>query len=621
MRRSRAAIMAPLVVAAATFVVFSGALRDGFVNWDDDMNILANPHYRGLGLANLRWMFVSPTVATYEPLVWLSFAATYLLSGESSFAYHLSGVLMHALTAAVLYGVTVCLLRAAEPDGKNASETALRWSAALAALLFALHPLRVEVVAWLSGRHHMQGSLFLLLSVWAYLKGRERGCAPGARRRWLAAALFSCVLSLLSSPVGVTLPVVLLILDAYLHRRPEEGSGAFDPRASLREKLPFILLAAAAALATLRSRAAVPGGLLPLARHGVGDRLSEALFGLAFYAWKTLAPVRLSPFYPLPKTISILAQPFLLSGCFVAAATAAAFALRRRWPSVIAVWAYYVVALSPVLGLAQYGTQIAADRYTYLPSLGLAVLTAGALTRLWTKRGALAWSAAAAAAAAALVALSALSWRQVKIWRDSETLWSHVLSLDPHNAIAQYDLGLALAGQGETYAAISHYNLALQEQPDLVEARNSLGVALAGQGRLDEAIRQYELALRERPDFSYVHYDLGLALAAQGKTEDAIRQYELALKAQPDFAQAHNTLALILAGRGKTEEAILQYNLALQAKPDFAEAHNNLGAALAGQGKLDEAIGHFQEAVRLNPGYAAARGNLATALGQFGRNR
>ena len=619
-RLLRPEIIAPLAVFLTTCLVFSGALRNGFVTWDDDTNFLANPHYRGLALANLRWMFLSPTVTTYEPLVWLVFAGTYLVFGENSFAYHFSGVLTHALTATALYGVTVCLLKAAAPDGKNSSETALRWSAALAALLFALHPLRVEAVAWLSGRHHAQGSLFILLSVWAYLKARAAREDASARRRWFAAALLSYALSLLSGPIGVTLPIVLPILDGYLSRAGK-APGGFDWRASLREKFPFFALAAAAGLATLRTRTAAPGGLLPLAQHGLGDRLCEALFGLAFYAWKTLAPFRLSPLYSLPAKIDFLAWPFLLSGLFVAAATAAVFALRRRWPSLPAAWAFYVATLLPVLGFAQYGPQLAADRYSYLPSLGLAVLAAGALARLWPLKGPRAWKAAALAVGALLLGLSSLSRRQVEVWRDSESLWRRVLSMDPRSAIAQNNMGNLLAAQGRKEESVARYHLALAARPGYADAHNNIGAALAAEGKRDEAIREYELALREQPDDADAHYNLGIALAAQGRREEALEQLRTVLRSKPESPEAHYNLGVILAGQGKTDEAIREYGLALQARPRYPEAHNNLGAALAAQGKFDEAIPHFQQALLIEPRYAAAQRNLEAALKLSGQNR
>ena len=677
-RTPRLAAIIPLAVALLTFLAFSGVLRNGFVGWDDDAYILRNYHYRTLDWENLRWMFGSPKDA-YDPLVWLLFALTHAVWGMNPLGYHLMGVLVHTAVAVGLYYTTVRLLRSTALGQEKNSQTALRASAAIAALLFALHPLRVEAVAWASAQHYTLSSLFFLASLWSYLEWRG---SPKTPRRWLTISVVGYALCMLSGPIGVTLPIVLLILDRHLPKPIDNGPGISVRWKNHRGKVPFFIISILGAAAAIRART----HLVPIARHGIAERVAQALFAIAFYLWKTLAPWRLSPLYPLPYKLNPLAPPFLASGAIAAAITAAVLALRRRWPAGLSVWAYYIVALAPVLGFAQVGSQIAADRYSYLSSMGFAVLAAGAMTRLWTHAGPRAWRNTIAAAGALLCALSLLTWKQAKIWHDTESLWRHALSVDPDNAMANDSMGVILAARGKTDEAIRYYDRALQAQPDYPNAHNNLGVILAGQGKTDEAIRHFKLGLKDdaeiqfdlgeiaaeqgktdearrrfehaiqaRPDYAEAHYglgrisaaqgnfageiqelesairarpdypeaqnDLGVALDEQGKKREAARHFELAIRARPDYAEAHNNLGGLWAGQGGIDEAIRQFELALQARPDYVDAHNNLGGVLAQQGKTDEAIQHFHRALQIDPGSKTAGDNLALILRKSGRNR
>ncbi len=612
--RLRIETVLPLAVALITFLVFSGVLRNGFVNWDDNVNFPPDYHCRSLGWVNLRWMFALSSGVTYDPLVMLLVALTYAIWGMNPLGYHLAGIMVHVAVAVALYHTTVCLLRSTALIRDNGSEAALRWSAAVATLLFALHPLRVEAVAWASGQHHALSSLFFLISIWSYLKSRG---PQETHRRWLRASLISYALCLLSGPVGVTLPVVLLILDAYLPKCLDAGTGKSDLWANLREKTPFFIIAAMGCLATMKMRAE-HGHFVTLAQHGVAQRLAQALFGLAFYLRKTLAPWGLSPLYPLPR-VDVLAGPILLSGSIVAAITVVALAARRRWPSGLAVWSYYIVTLTPVLGFTQFGLQIVADRYTYLSSFGFSVLAAGALARLGQESGRRAWRNAVVIAGMFLGALSCMTWREIKVWRDPENLWGRVLALYPDYALAHNNLAVALAAEGKIDEAIRHYNLALKTNPDIGLVHNDLGVVLAERGQFDEAIRHYNLALKAQPDYAEAHNNLALVLAKQGKTDEAVAQYNLALQEFPDYPEAHYNLGELLAKQGKVVEEIRQFELAIRARSDYAEAHNNLGIVLYEQGKINEAALHFDLAIRARPDYAEAHNNLGGLLGGQGR--
>jgi tetratricopeptide (TPR) repeat protein len=601
-RFSPSDLIAPLLVALATFLVFSGALRHEFLNWDDPTNFLLNQHYRGLGGAQIRWMFTSSLrLGHYMPLTWLTLGLDYSLWGMNPLGYHLTNVVLHCANAAVFYFVSRRLLASAAPEGEAADRNRLDFFAALSALLFALHPLRVESVAWVTERRDVLSGFFCLLSVLCYLRaGNRPGAAKSSRRLAPSVVLFG--FSLLSKISAVTLPLALAALDYYpLRRLPEDPTLWFSAktRPVWREKLPFVLLALPAGLLGIIGQTQA-GALRPLDKIGVAERIGVALYGAAFYVRKTIVPWNLSPFYPLPSRPDAFAAPFLLSASLVLAISAVALASRRARPAVLAVWAWFLIILLPVSGLSQSGLQIAADRYTYLPCLGFAVLTAGALSRLQaSRRGG--WKLAGLIAAVLLGALSLLTRRQIGFWRDSESLWSHAVAVNPHLPLAQTNLGHALFRKGRIDESIGHYELALQDRPDFPEAHNDLGLALAAQGHTDEAIENYDLALAERPNFAEARNNLGLILALQGKRDQAIRQYDLALQERPDFAEAHNSLGLALAGQGNADEAIRNYELALQERPDFAEAQNNLGLALAGQGKTEEAIRHYDLAVPAQP--------------------
>ena len=599
----------PAAIALLTFIVFSGVLRGGFLNWDDDVNFLTNPHYRGLGWTHLRWMFTTVRLGHYIPLSWLTLGLDFVLWGMHPFGYHLTNLLLHCANAAIFYFVGRLLLALAVPGSGRAR---LCLAAAFSALLFALHPLRVEAVAWITERREVLAGFFYLLTVYFYLKAVCAGKSHKLRWFLLSAVLFA--LSLLSKISGVTLPLALLAMDIYpLGRLPVDPWHWFSPgtRRVWLEKIPFILMALPACLMGLFAQNRT-GALLPLAKLGVAERLAQAPFALAFYLWKTLVPVGLSPLYPLPERINPLAWPFLLSAALVLLLTAAAFVVRRRRPACMSVWACYIITLVPVLGFTQSGVQIAADRYTYISSFGLTLLASGLW--LWIEKGHRVHRYALALMCSVPVTLGWLTWGQVKIWRDSETVWNQTLSLYPSCALAHNNLGLALSARGKRDEAIGQYEQALTARPDYAPAHNNLANVFAAQGRTGEAILHYELALKSLPEYADAHYNLALALAGQGRTDEAIGQYELTLRSQPDYALARNNLANALAARGKYGEAVANYELALQARPDLCETHFNLANALAALGKLDEAARHYELALQARPDLALAHNNLANVL-------
>ena len=612
--------LVPSLIALVTFAAFLPALQNQFVSWDDPENFLDNPHYRGLAWSQLRWMWTTHQ-GHYIPLTWMTLGLDYLLWGMNPVGYHLTNLLLHAANAVVFFFVVRRLLARALPSPSEHGY-ALAVSAGVAALVFAIHPLRVESVAWVTERRDVLSGLFYLVAILLYLRACE-GMARGRGWYWLSVAVFVC--ALLSKSMVVNLPVVLLILDVYPLRRLGGTIGWWseEARRVYVEKIPFVLLAAAASamavIAQLSARAAVP-----LAHLSVPGRLAVSAYGLSFYLWKMAVPVNLSPLYEAPRTLNFGATPFLLSYGLVLTITAFVLALRRRVPGLPAAWLAYIVILLPVLGIVQSGPQIAADRYTYLAGLGWAILAGAGLlfcgraSRRSTTGTPITWPIAGVAICA-VAGLGVLTWNQAQIWHDSERLWTHALATYPQTSMAQNNLGAVLADQGKLAEAIEHYQRALQIRPENVEALNNLGVALARQGKLAEASDPFKQALQNRPDYAEAHTNWGVALAQQGKLAEAIEQHERALKIRPEYAEALNNLGVALENQGKLAEAGDHYRQAVRVKPDYALAHYNWGNALAQQGKLPEASEHYHQALQLRPNYAEAHNNLGLALAQQGK--
>jgi tetratricopeptide (TPR) repeat protein len=441
----------------------------------------------------------------YMPLTWLTHGLDYVLWGMQPGGYHLVNVLLHALGTVAAYFVALRLLAAAvAPEPLWAR----RFAAALAALLFALHPLRVESVAWITERRDVLCGVLFLLAVLCYLRAVDADTRHARAWYWTSVAL--AALALLSKAMAVTLPAVLVLLDVYPLRRI--GPYRWNRREVWAEKIPFALLSAAAAVLAIVAQRAV-GTLSDLRGVGVFERFGLTCYGLVFYLWKTLVPTKLAPLYEAPRNYDGLTLWFAGAALIVGAVTVALVRVRARWPGLTAAGVAFAVLLLPVLGLLHFGLHIAADRNTYFAGLAPAMLAGGIVLHVLRRPpSAMVARAIAAVAVSVVLILGVMTWRQSLVWRDSRTLWTHTVEASP-SSVGYAKLGVLLEEEGKTEEAIVQFRRALQLRPDNAYAENNWGIALGNAWRFHEALAHFEAALRIRPDYVEARRNLKLTLA------------------------------------------------------------------------------------------------------------
>jgi protein O-mannosyl-transferase len=589
--RSDAAWMAAL--AAVTVALYWPVHGFDFVHYDDVDYIRQNaPVLAGLTATSVRWAFTTLYAGFWIPLTWLSLMADAQLSGGTAGVFHVTNLLLHVANTLLLFAL---LTRA----------TSRPWPSAFVAALFAVHPMHVESVAWVTERKDVLSSLFLFLTLWAY----GRYARQPARGRY-AVGLLVFTLGLMAKPMLTTVPALLLCVDLWPLRR---FVGWPSPRLLL-EKLPFLIIAIGAGLLTMFAGKHI-GTSAPLAGVDPVARLATAAEVYVLYLAKTVWPIGLAPLYPDPGPPPLWRGALAALG--VLALTAAALRMARARPYVTAGWLWYAIALLPVSGLVKIGPFAIADRFTYVPSIGLFVVVAWAAADLATSQ--LRQRLAAAAAIVVLVGAAIAARWQLSHWRDSVALFQHTIAVTGDNPFAQYMLGLAYAEQGRTDEAAARYTEAVRLDPLYAHAQTSLGVLLFERGAPDDAISHYRAALRSAPDDAYTHANLGNAYLYEGRHAEAIAEYQAALRIDPQLAEAHNSYGKALAATGRVDDAIAEYTTALRLKPDDAEAHNNLGNALAAQGQVAPALEHYAAALRIRPAYAGAHLNMASVLVEHGR--
>ena len=557
-----------LSIVLAVVAVFSVGLRNEFVDWDDPSNFLQNQHYRGLGRAHLAWMFTTTLAGHYIPLTWLTFGLDYLLWGMEPAGYHFTNLVLHAANATLVYWLAKHLLTSARP---RADEYALRAGAAVAALFFAVHPLRAESVAWATQRRDVLSGLLFLACVWAYLRAAR---ADGHSRRGLRLlAIGAFALAMLAKSIVMPLPLLLLVLDWYPLRRLQGFSWSEGNRRILLEKIPFFAVALAGA--GVSYWAVARDGLVT--NYSFVARVALALYSLVFYVSKTVLPLDLSPLYELPSHVEVLDPQFLGAAIAVGLLSVALIALAPRWPAGLAAYAWYAITLAPVGGLVHVGYQLAYDHYSYLSCLSFAVLAGGAVVCL---AGAQAdaglrpplFRASCGAIGTMLVTLAVLTWFQVQVWRDSESLWLHATSATPECSICHINYGTLLVNRSavrpwERLLAIEQFQQALMLKPERHEAYGGLGAALLGLRRPREAEQALLRAVAAESRNIAVLNDLGLALNEQGRFADAIPYLRRAVALDEHQPVIRANLAEALLRSGHIDEAILELRHATNEWP------------------------------------------------------
>jgi tetratricopeptide (TPR) repeat protein len=666
------------LLVLAVIAVYLPVIRLSFLAFDDDYYVTANPHVSaGLTSAGLRWAFTQAHSANWHPLTWFSHMLDCQLYGLRPAGHHLTNVLFHAANSVVLF----LWLR---------SLTGTCWRSAFVAALFALHPLHVESVAWVAERKDVLCAFFGLLSLWAYMRYAQKSLVSS---RWSAAnsqqakdhaqwttdhgsrftlnassfylfSLFLFALGLMSKPMLVTWPFVMLLLDYWplgrmqnderrmMNKEPDtmsasrrghvQGSSSFLIHPSsliLLEKLPFFALSAASCVITVVAQKA-GGAMVTLQTLPFWQRVINAADSYLRYLGHLFWPADLAAIYTSTNWSAV--ELSLAVGLLIGITLVGVWQRKRR-PYLLVGWFWYLGTLVPVIGLVQVGNQTMADRYTYLPTIGVFLMVAWSSAELagkWKSRSS--WDASpkrplprgdgdpsrmslpgraclAAAAIATLSACAVVAHHQLRFWQSSESLFRHALSVDPNNFVAWTGLGYWLAEQGQAGEAEACYRAAVQIRPSFAEAWNGLGCALANSGRYAEAVTNYETAVHLSPGHIKARDNLAAALAACGRIEEAKAQCREAARVDPGAAEPHSNLAALLARQGRWEQAVTEYRLALDRDPSLLDARCGLAGALAKAGKPEEGMRELSNLLELQPTHRLARLQLGSILARQGK--
>ncbi len=619
MNRYRSEILVCLFLVITTVAVYCQVQNFDFINYDDNDYVTENQHVQaGWTIEGVGHAFNSKFHLHWHPLTWLSHMTDCQLFGLNPGWHHLSSLFLHLVNTLLLFFVlklmTGALLRSA-----------------FVAALFALHPLHVETVVWIADRKDVLSTFFWMLAMLAYARYSK---SPGFCRYILV--LIALILGLMAKSMVATLPFVLLLMDYWPLKRSllEQSEGRqstqnHKPLNTMYQKLlalrliwdkAFLLIVVGVDLIVTLSAMQQKTGLnvdasgLSSTKHDI----TSAVISYVSYIGKMFWPINLAIPYPYRDVIS--AWQACGCGSLLIGISFLVFWKRRHYPYLIVGWLWYLITLVPVIGIVHSGPKIMADRYTYIPLIGLFIIIAWGipdLLRTWRYRRIV----LAVSTGIVIIGLMVSSWFQVRHWESSIPLFRHTLDVTVNNYQAYNYLGTTLAKQGEQEEAIKHYYEALRIKPRYAEVHNNLGNSLVKQGEREEAINHYYKALNLKPLYAAAHNNLGKALAEQGKQEGAIKHYYEALHIKPDYALAHNNLGVELAEQGNREEAIKHYNEALRIKPLYAEAHNNLGVELMLQGKHKEALVYFSEGLRIDPNLKAASNNRDYVLRLLNKSR
>ncbi|MZH02314.1 MAG: tetratricopeptide repeat protein [Nitrospinae bacterium] len=625
-----------VLIFFTTALVFSGVLNYSFLNWDDGVQIYENTSIRDVGFKNIYRMFIAldPELHIWQPIPRLTYSLDYQLFGLAPWGYHLTSLLIHGANTCLVFGIFFCLVSSS--NAITVSKPVLCLAGSLTALTFGIHPLRVEPVSWISSRDELLCSFFFLSSILTYIV-YLRDNEITKRYSLLAIAWLLFLFALMSKAMAISLPIVLLLLDACPFIRIRGFKSLIS---CVVEKIPFLILSVLSGVMTLvtRSSSNPPQTILELnifsslwdgfktllfyqstsekESIGLAERAILSIQNIWFYIQKTLWPEDLLPYYPAPENLTLSSGPFWFSLFITLTITAVCVKQIKRgnllW---ITIWSYYLITILPVLGFVYSGYRGPnSDRYTYISTLSFYFLAGLAFLRFWKHKviseGSNLYKTFILGSGIILIStLATLTYQQSKIWKDGESFWSYLLANHPKKAFALSSMGDHYRNSGQMQKAISSYLEALNIDPSLHETRNNLGL-IYSKDSPESAEQEFKMVLEQVPEYYPAHNNLGVLYMGQKKTDLAIQSFTKALNIKPGYARSHNNLGLIFMEKKLLEKAEAEFISALENKPGFVEAHNNLGMIYMALGKLKKAENNFEKALTLNPDFEPAFKNL-----------
>jgi tetratricopeptide (TPR) repeat protein len=605
-RRDKILILILAVLTALiTFAVYLPALRNGFVNWDDPILIYDNVHIRSIDLNFLKWAFTNTVIASWYPLTVFSFALDYAVWGLDPWGFHLTNNVLHTLNTALVFILCVQLVKTGRP-GQGMRKTVI--TATVTALLFGLHPLHVESVAWVTERKDVLYSLFFLLSIIVYL--RYVSSSGLGRRLLYASSLCLFAMSLMSKPMAVTLPVVLLVLDYYPLRR-------LSFKWAVVEKIPFFFFSLLLSVMTVFAHHSES-----FEEQTVLGRLFLPAKNYIFYLYKMVLPTGLVPYYPYPEKASPLTMEYVLATVLFAAITLLCVWTFKRQRVFSTAWLYYLVTLLPVIGLVGFSDFVAADRYTYLPSLGPFMLAGLGAAYLMGTGGRRRMVATACVATVILATLAAMTIRQTGVWKNSITFWSHEISVYPDRLpLAYTGRGTALHNLGDFRRAIENFDTAIALSPEYAQAYANRGASLQKLGDFKRAIEDFDTAIALRPGHAQAYADRGAALQELGDFRQAIEDFDTAIALRSADASFYYNRGLIYTKSRKIPRAIEDFTRAIEIDPGLKKTYYDRAIAYSILGRHTQAIKDLTVAIGIDPGYAYAYHNRGIAYAKTGKYR
>lgn len=603
-------ILIILIIILMTLAGYWQVFHHEFVYFDDDLYIFENPHIRdGLSWEGIRWALTadllsdSPNADFWIPVTFLSHLLTFELFGLNPAGHHLVNLVFHILNSILLYWVLQ-------------SMTGVRWPSFWVAMLFAVHPLHVESVAWVTERKDVLSAFFWLLTIGAYIQYTQRS----RWHRYLLLTIFFS-LGLMAKPMVATLPVILLLMDYWPLKRIPMSYQSLREFLSvigvfILEKIPLFIVSLIFGGITFWGMER-QGNLSSLNVISLWDRIANALTGYVTYIKKMIWPSNLAVFYPLPSDTRPIWE-LLVAALVLFVVSALVIRNIRKRPYLFVGWSWYLTALVPVIGLFQVGDQAVADRYAYLPFIGLYVMIAWGATEARERFPQ--WKVLPVLLVVFLFSVLTVGTRlQVRHWKNSVTLFEHALRVTGENFKLRHNMGIAYYKLGRKDEAIRHYQSAITLNPNFPDGYNNLGIILAEQGQTDRAITQYQAALKLRSSYFEAHYNLGNAYRDLGRMEESVKAYQAALTLRPSYAEAHRELGLALKGLGRVDESLQEIRITLGLSPNDAAAHNLLGELLLEKGELQGAVNEFETVTKLEPSLPEGHNNLANGFLLLGR--